>query len=155
MHELKLIVDLFYRGGLNYMRYSVSDTAEYGDYTGGSRVITDERLSSWSLSRVFSSNAVSSSEGAIGGVFLFLDLERWLERTTSIGEFSPANVGNHSTGGLLKPSFSHWTKGRRENRLASRPFPFPELFAAFWSEKVACLPCVTNRVREHSKRPSN
>ena len=35
LHELKLIVDLMYRGGLNYMRYSVSDTAEYGDYTGG------------------------------------------------------------------------------------------------------------------------
>ena len=35
MHELKLIVDLMYRGGLNYMRYSVSDTAEHGDYTGG------------------------------------------------------------------------------------------------------------------------
>jgi ketol-acid reductoisomerase len=42
MHELKLIVDLFYRGGLNYMRYSVSDTAEHGDYTGGPRVITDQ-----------------------------------------------------------------------------------------------------------------
>jgi ketol-acid reductoisomerase len=42
MHELKLIVDLMYRGGLNYMRYSVSDTAEHGDYTGGPRVITDE-----------------------------------------------------------------------------------------------------------------
>ena len=42
MHELKLIVDLLYRGGLNYMRYSVSDTAEHGDYTGGSRVVTDE-----------------------------------------------------------------------------------------------------------------
>ena len=41
MHELKLIVDLMYRGGLNYMRYSVSDTAEHGDYTGGPRVITD------------------------------------------------------------------------------------------------------------------
>ena len=37
MHELKLIVDLMYRGGLNYMRYSVSDTAEHGDYTGGPR----------------------------------------------------------------------------------------------------------------------
>ena len=34
LHELKLIVDLMYRGGLNYMRYSVSDTAEHGDYTG-------------------------------------------------------------------------------------------------------------------------
>ena len=42
MHELKLIVDLIYQGGLNYMRYSVSDTAEYGDYTGGPRIITAE-----------------------------------------------------------------------------------------------------------------
>lgn len=42
MHELKLIVDLIYRGGLNYMRYSVSDTAEYGDYTAGPRVIGPE-----------------------------------------------------------------------------------------------------------------
>jgi ketol-acid reductoisomerase len=39
MHELKLIVDLMYRGGLNYMRYSVSDTAEYGDYVSGPRVV--------------------------------------------------------------------------------------------------------------------
>lgn len=42
MHELKLIVDLMYRGGLNYMRYSVSDTAEHGDYTAGPRIITEE-----------------------------------------------------------------------------------------------------------------
>ncbi len=42
LHELKLIVDLMYRGGLNYMRYSVSDTAEWGDYVSGPRVITDE-----------------------------------------------------------------------------------------------------------------
>jgi len=41
LHELKLIVDLMYQGGLNYMRYSVSDTAEHGDYTGGPRVVTD------------------------------------------------------------------------------------------------------------------
>lgn len=40
-HELKLIVDLMYQGGLGYMRYSVSDTAEYGDYTRGPRVIDD------------------------------------------------------------------------------------------------------------------
>ncbi len=39
LHELKLIVDLIYEGGLNYMRYSVSDTAEYGDYTRGERVV--------------------------------------------------------------------------------------------------------------------
>ncbi len=42
LHELKLIVDLFYRGGLNYMRYSVSDTAEHGDYTAGGRIVTEE-----------------------------------------------------------------------------------------------------------------
>jgi ketol-acid reductoisomerase len=41
MHELKLIVDLFYEGGLTYMRYSVSDTAEYGDYSRGPRIVTD------------------------------------------------------------------------------------------------------------------
>jgi hypothetical protein len=42
LHELKLIVDLMYRGGLQYMRYSVSDTAEYGDYTAGARIVTAE-----------------------------------------------------------------------------------------------------------------
>jgi ketol-acid reductoisomerase len=42
MHELKLIVDLFYQGGLSYMRYSISNTAEYGDYTRGPRIVTDE-----------------------------------------------------------------------------------------------------------------
>lgn len=42
LHELKLIVDLIYRGGLNYMRYSVSDTAEHGDYTAGERIINEE-----------------------------------------------------------------------------------------------------------------
>jgi len=42
LHELKLIVDLIYQGGLNYMRYSVSDTAEYGDYIAGTRVINEQ-----------------------------------------------------------------------------------------------------------------
>jgi ketol-acid reductoisomerase len=42
LHELKLIVDLLYEGGLSWMRYSISDTAEYGDYTRGPRVITAE-----------------------------------------------------------------------------------------------------------------
>jgi ketol-acid reductoisomerase len=42
MHELKLIVDLMYRGGLNYMRYSISDTAEHGDYSAGPRIITED-----------------------------------------------------------------------------------------------------------------
>jgi len=42
LHELKLIVDLMYEGGLSYMRYSISDTAEWGDYKSGPRVITDD-----------------------------------------------------------------------------------------------------------------
>jgi ketol-acid reductoisomerase len=42
LHELKLIVDLMYRGGLQFMRHSISDTAEYGDYTRGPRIITPE-----------------------------------------------------------------------------------------------------------------
>ncbi len=42
LHELKLIVDLMYQGGLSYMRYSVSDTAEWGDYKSGPRIVTDE-----------------------------------------------------------------------------------------------------------------
>src|SRR5205807_10588418 len=41
LHEMKLIVDLMYRGGLGFMRYSVSDTAEYGDYVSGPRIIDE------------------------------------------------------------------------------------------------------------------
>src|SRR6266566_2139230 len=42
LHELKLIVDLMYRGGMGFMRRSISDTAEYGDYTRGPKIVTDE-----------------------------------------------------------------------------------------------------------------
>ena len=42
LHELKLIVDLLYRGGLEYMRYSISDTAEWGDYVAGPRIVTPD-----------------------------------------------------------------------------------------------------------------
>ncbi len=42
LHEMKLIVDLIYEGGLSYMRYSISDTAEYGDYTRGPRIVNDQ-----------------------------------------------------------------------------------------------------------------
>ncbi len=42
MHEVKLIVDLMYQGGMNYMRYSISNTAEYGDMTRGPRIITKQ-----------------------------------------------------------------------------------------------------------------
>ncbi len=42
LHELKLIVDLMYRGGMKFMRYSISDTAEYGDYTRGPRIVNEQ-----------------------------------------------------------------------------------------------------------------
>ena len=47
LHELKLIVDLMYEGGIDYMRYSISNTAEYGDYTRGPRVINDDVRERW------------------------------------------------------------------------------------------------------------
>lgn len=50
LHELKLIVDLMYEGGISYMRYSISDTAEYGDLTRGKRIITDETR--WEMERI-------------------------------------------------------------------------------------------------------
>jgi ketol-acid reductoisomerase len=42
LHELKLIVDMMYEGGLGWMRHSISDTAEYGDYSRGPRIVTEE-----------------------------------------------------------------------------------------------------------------
>ena len=50
LHELKLIVDLMYEGGIAYMRYSISDTAEYGDLTRGKRIITDETR--WEMEKI-------------------------------------------------------------------------------------------------------
>ena len=54
MHEMKLIVDLMYRGGLNYMRYSVSDTAEYGDYVSVRASSTKKR---WARCKRFSARS--------------------------------------------------------------------------------------------------
>ena len=50
LHELKLLIDLFYRGGISFMNYSVSDTAEYGGYTRGPRVINEE--SRWAMQEI-------------------------------------------------------------------------------------------------------
>ncbi len=71
MHELKLIVDLMYAGGLSYMRYSISDTAEYGDYVSGKRII-DERVRA-EMQRILAEIRDGSfaqrwiAEGAAGG----------------------------------------------------------------------------------------
>ncbi|MCA9971968.1 MAG: ketol-acid reductoisomerase [Anaerolineales bacterium] len=64
LHELKLIVDLMYQGGLNYMRYSVSDTAEHGDYTAGQRLITEE--TKFEMSRIL--KEIQSGEYAAGWI---------------------------------------------------------------------------------------
>ena len=64
MHELKLIVDLFYQGGLNYMRYSVSNTAEYGDYTRGPRIVTDETKAE--MKKILRRDPVAASSPASG-----------------------------------------------------------------------------------------
>lgn len=49
LHEMKLIVDLINQGGLDYMRYSISDTAEYGDYAVGNRIITEDTKKKWEM----------------------------------------------------------------------------------------------------------
>ena len=65
MHELKLIVDLMYRGGLNFMRFSVSDTAEFGDYVSGPRIIDDHvRVDDEGRPRATSRTARSPSAGS-------------------------------------------------------------------------------------------
>ena len=64
MHELKLIVDLMYQGGLSYMRYSVSDTAEFGDYVSGPRVVDARPAPPCGASSATSRTAPSPSAGS-------------------------------------------------------------------------------------------
>ena len=88
LHELKLIVDLLYEGGFEYMRYSISDTAEYGDYTRGKRVIGDgaraemQRILEEIRSGEFAKEWIAESEG---GAQSFLE-ERERQRDHQIEE---------------------------------------------------------------------
>jgi len=76
LHELKLIVDMMYEGGLSWMRYSVSDTAEYGDYVSGPRVINDEskramrdiltEIQDGTFARGFTAEVESGGAGLLG-----------------------------------------------------------------------------------------
>jgi ketol-acid reductoisomerase len=85
MHELKLIVDLLYEGGMSNMRYSISNTAEYGDYVTGPRIITDETkkemkrvltdIQSGKFTRDFMGDR--ATQGAH-------NLEKWREETTKL-----------------------------------------------------------------------
>jgi ketol-acid reductoisomerase len=88
LHELKLIVDLMYRGGLSYMRHSISDTAEYGDYSAGSRVVTTEtrdemrRLLAEIRSGVFARRWIAENENGLP----WFRARRQAERTHPIEE---------------------------------------------------------------------
>ena len=64
LHEVKLIVDLMYEEGIAGMRYSISDTAEYGDLTRGSRIVTDETKAEMRRSSTRSSRASSPTSGS-------------------------------------------------------------------------------------------
>lgn len=80
IHEMKLIVDLINQGGFSYMRYSISDTAEYGDYMIGKRIITDEtrkemkKVLSEIQNGTFASNWISENKS--GGKAEFLSMRR-------------------------------------------------------------------------------
>jgi ketol-acid reductoisomerase len=80
VHEMKLIVDLIVQGGFSYMRYSISDTAEYGDYTTGKRIITDDtrkemkKILSEIQSGAFASRWIA--ENKAGGRANFLAMRR-------------------------------------------------------------------------------
>ena len=65
LHEMKLIVDLIYEGGLSYMRYSVSDTAEYGDYTRGPRIVTEQTRAE--MKKILSRDSVGRIREGLAG----------------------------------------------------------------------------------------
>ncbi len=91
LHELKLIVDLIYEGGLSYMRYSVSDTAEYGDYTRGPRVVNDQTRAEMKkiLSEIqtgeFARAWMAENKGGRGG-FLAMRAAQQTQQIETVGE---------------------------------------------------------------------
>ena len=98
LHELKLIVDLMYEGGLSKMRWSISDTAEFGDYSTGPRIITAETKKE--MQRVLAEIQDGTFTRA-----LIADDEKggsWLQAQRKAGEEHPIEV----TGAALRPMFS-------------------------------------------------
>jgi len=91
LHELKLIVDLIYEGGLSYMRYSVSDTAEYGDYTRGPRVVNDQtraemkKILAEIQSGEFARAWMAENKGGRGG-FLAMRAAQQTQQIETVGE---------------------------------------------------------------------
>jgi len=90
LHELKLIVDLMYEGGMSWMRYSISDTAEYGDYTRGPRVVNDEtreemrRILDEIQSGQFAKEWIAEADGGFG-TFLRLRKEARTSQLEDVG----------------------------------------------------------------------
>jgi ketol-acid reductoisomerase len=91
LHELKLIVDLMYEGGMSWMRYSISDTAEYGDYTRGPRVVDDEtreemrRILDEIQSGQFAKEWIAEADGGFGN-FLRLRREARTSQLEDVGK---------------------------------------------------------------------
>jgi ketol-acid reductoisomerase len=91
LHELKLIVDLMYEGGMSWMRYSISDTAEYGDYTRGPRVVDDEtreemrRILDEIQSGQFAKEWIAEADGGFGN-FLRLRKEARTSQLEDVGK---------------------------------------------------------------------
>ena len=91
LHELKLIVDLMYEGGMTWMRYSISDTAEYGDYTRGPRVVDDEtreemrRILDEIQSGQFAKEWIAEADGGFGN-FLRLRREARTSQLEDVGK---------------------------------------------------------------------
>jgi ketol-acid reductoisomerase len=115
MHELKLIVDLMYQGGLQYMRYSISDTAEFGDYVSGPRII-DERIRA-EMKRILSEIQDGSfakrwiEEGRRGGPeFRRLRAENARSRIEEVG----AELRSHMDFIGPKSPPVGWAEGQRE-----------------------------------------
>ncbi len=120
MHELKLIVDLMYQGGLAYMRYSISDTAEYGDYVSGPRIVNEATREE--MRRILGEIQDGSfarrwiEEGRTGaGEFRRMRAEHATARIEEVG----AELRSHMSFIDPKSAPEGWAEGRREKAAAT------------------------------------
>ena len=119
MHELKLIVDLMYRGGLNFMRFSVSDTAEYGDYVSGPRVTEGAKAAMKDVLTDIQSGAFAA---------------KWIAVQEAGGEDfrAPARAGPRppDRAGRRRPAGEDAVPASRSSSRPARPRPWPARYPA-------------------------
>ena len=112
LHELKLIVDLIYQGGLNYMRYSVSDTAEHGDYTGGPRIVTAETKTE--MKKML--DEIRSGQFAQGWIEENATGRHWFERAAPRGARASDRAGRRRAARAdAVPQAGHDSRARRRS----------------------------------------